>query len=88
MKFSKIFFILLILFILLCAGDGMAQCAMCKANAESNFKSGGTIAKGLNTGILYLMAIPYLILGTLFFLFFKKQILQKLRAFKHKFQSV
>ncbi|MCS7005701.1 MAG: hypothetical protein NZM38_10315 [Cytophagales bacterium] len=38
-----------------------AQCAMCKANVESNLKTGiATIGKGINAGILYLMAFPYL----------------------------
>lgn len=43
-----------------------AQCALCKANAETNLNNGGTIAKGLNNGILYLMAIPYLLLAFIF----------------------
>lgn len=43
------------------------QCAMCKATAESNADNGGTLAEGLNEGILYLMAFPYLILGAIAF---------------------
>lgn len=38
-----------------------AQCAMCKAVAESNANSGGPVADGLNSGILYLMFFPYLL---------------------------
>lgn len=34
---------------------------MCKMAAESNMKSGGSVGKGLNTGILYLLAMPYLL---------------------------
>jgi len=37
-----------------------AQCAMCKAVVEANLESGGTIGAGLNDGILYLMAMPYI----------------------------
>ena len=37
-----------------------AQCAMCKAVVESNLESGGSIGAGLNNGILYLMAMPYI----------------------------
>lgn len=37
-----------------------AQCAMCKAVVETNLESGGNEGIGLNNGILYLMAIPYL----------------------------
>ncbi|HEX5625703.1 MAG TPA: hypothetical protein VFX48_06795 [Saprospiraceae bacterium] len=48
--------------ILVLFGDGLlwAQCPMCKMAAESNLNSGGQVAKGLNTGILYLLAMPYL----------------------------
>ena len=37
-----------------------AQCAMCKAAVEANLDGGGTKGAGLNEGILYLMATPYL----------------------------
>ena len=37
-----------------------AQCAMCKSVVESNLESGDAIGSGLNDGILYLMAMPYL----------------------------
>ena len=40
--------------------SGMAQCAMCKATAEqSNY------ASGINEGILYLMPLPALLIGTI-----------------------
>lgn len=44
--------------------DGYAQCPMCKMSAEQNLKNGGTAGKGLNKGILYMLATPYLIVGT------------------------
>ena len=37
-----------------------AQCAMCKAAVEANLKDGGQAGAGLNQGILYLMAMPYI----------------------------
>lgn len=40
-----------------------AQCAMCKAVLESNMENGGTAAAGINNGILYLMFIPYILIG-------------------------
>ena len=40
-----------------------AQCAMCKASAESSLKEGNKTAAGLNTGILYLLVMPYLLVG-------------------------
>lgn len=47
-----------------------AQCAMCRAVVESG---GAEQAKGLNSGILYLMVIPYLLIGVLFYFFMKKR---------------
>ena len=38
-----------------------AQCAMCKAVVEANLKEGGSAGAGLNEGILYLMAMPYIV---------------------------
>lgn len=38
-------------------------CATCRAAAESNVQAGGVEAAGLNDGILYLMAFPYIFLA-------------------------
>ena len=49
---------------LLIGTDADAQCAMCKAAVESYQKNGCGIGAGLNSGILYLMAMPYaMVLG-------------------------
>ena len=40
-----------------------AQCAMCKASAEANLKAGGGDPRGLNAGILYMLALPYLLVA-------------------------
>ncbi len=48
-----------------------AQCAMCKAVVEANLKEGGSAGAGLNEGILYLMAMPYiavLLFGVFYYL--------------------
>jgi len=48
-----------------------AQCAMCKAAVEANLKDGGNAGAGLNQGILYLMAMPYiamLLFGAFYYL--------------------
>lgn len=37
-----------------------AQCPMCKTAVESGMEDGHTKGKGLNDGILYLLATPYL----------------------------
>jgi hypothetical protein len=50
-----------------------AQCPMCKAAVESSVKSGQSNAgKGLNNGILYLLAAPYLFVGVLGFVWYKR----------------
>lgn len=45
-----------------------AQCAMCKAVVESGNLSQ---AEGLNSGILYLMIFPYILVGTLLYFIIK-----------------
>ncbi len=42
--------------------DVDAQCAMCKTVANSDKQAGGSFANGLNKGILYLMAVPYVLI--------------------------
>lgn len=50
-----------------------AQCPMCKAAVESTVKSGQSNAgKGLNNGILYLLAAPYLFVGILGVVWYKR----------------
>ena len=53
--------IVLILIVLLFSLDADAQCAMCRAVLES--EEGQNAAKGINDGIVYLMVIPYLLIG-------------------------
>lgn len=67
--------IILVLFLslsgILVTGDVAAQCPMCKMSAESNLKNGGTAGKGLNAGILYMLALPYTLVGVLGFIWWK-----------------
>ena len=55
----------LILFCLLATASvqtTLAQCAMCRTNVESTFSNGRYVnGSGLNTGILYMLSMPYLI---------------------------
>ncbi|MBL0341552.1 MAG: hypothetical protein IPP71_11790 [Bacteroidetes bacterium] len=51
-----------------------AQCSMCRAVAESGFKDDATrVGRGLNSGILYLLATPYLLGGVAFFIWRKNR---------------
>ena len=69
--YKKIFIIVALL--LLTQIDAVAQCAMCRTTVESSISNGrSNIATGLNTGILYLLAAPYLIVAAIAFLWFRQ----------------
>ncbi len=55
-------YFLVFLFFIISSSTSFAQCAMCRAVAESSREGGSSIANGLNTGILYLMSFPYVLL--------------------------
>jgi len=57
---------------ILCYTEVSAQCAMCSLNAENSATNGNTQGKGLNDGILFLLAIPYLIAIGIGLLWYKK----------------
>jgi|TARA_B100001057_G_C22098346_1_gene662218 hypothetical protein len=57
------------LLILLLLGEASAQCSMCRAVLESG--EAQETARGINNGIIYLMAIPYLLVGFVGYQIFK-----------------
>jgi hypothetical protein len=61
-------YILIAAFMLLLFEDAYAQCAMCKAVVENGDQS---MAEGINSGITYLMAFPYILIGVLFYFLYK-----------------
>jgi hypothetical protein len=62
----------------------MAQCAMCKQAATSSLeKNPDSIASGLNSGIIYLMLAPYVLL----FLLFRKKIIRFLKEYFALFRN-
>lgn len=49
-----------------------AQCAMCRASLENNVSNGNIgIAAGINFGILYLFAAPYLVIALIAFFWYR-----------------
>ena len=50
--------------------DIFSQCAMCRAVLES--QEDQSVSAGLNDGIIYLMAIPYIVVGIMGFIIYKK----------------
>lgn len=83
MKKVIIIVVLLVLFVLVDA-DAIAQCSQCKLLAEQSGNPaddkllGDSGGNNINTAILYIMAVPYIILSFLF----RKQIK---RFFKRSF---
>ncbi|MEY5069815.1 MAG: hypothetical protein RLZ47_1677 [Bacteroidota bacterium] len=72
MKMRKLFFVALFLSLLITSAEVQAQCAMCTLNAENSVKNGNTQGKGLNNGILYLLAAPYLAIAGVGYVWYKK----------------
>jgi hypothetical protein len=55
----------------------LAQCVMCKANAESSLNQGSSAAAGLNSGIEYILIMPYLlaaVIGGAFYYNYRKKL--------------
>ena len=73
MKIIKIIFLSFIFFFVSLASTKVsAQCSMCTLNAENSVQNGNTEGNGLNKGILYLLAAPYLAITCVGILWYKK----------------
>lgn len=74
MRHSKKIILIALLVFVVCLFPQLseAQCVMCKAVAEDSANSGG-IGRGINSGIIYIMGIPYLIMVVAYFAFFRKK---------------
>ncbi len=69
--FTLISSVLIFLASILMVVPANAQCPMCKASIESALREGDNRAKGLNNGILYLLAAPYLVVGGVGWVWYK-----------------
>lgn len=65
---NKAYIILFLLLMISIPAD--AQCAMCRAVLES--EESQNTAEGINNGIVYLMAIPYILIAGIGFVIYKK----------------
>lgn len=65
MKNKLLIIIALLLLFNLLPLEFFAQCAMCKGAAEANLRQGGGDPVGLNNGILYMLSVPYLLVGAI-----------------------
>jgi len=72
---NKILIAVIMVFVF--TNNAFSQCAMCKAVVETNLESGDTKGAGLNDGILFLMAMPYIaifIFGLFYYMQIKKEV--------------
>jgi hypothetical protein len=67
---KKIWFFITITALIFIPETVEAQCAMCRAVLES--EASGNAAKGINNGIVYLMALPYILVAGLFYFIYRK----------------
>ena len=67
---KKKIFISLLTVVLLLPEMSEAQCAMCRAVLES--EGNVEVAQAINNGIVYLMAIPYILVAFLFYFVYRK----------------
>jgi hypothetical protein len=73
-KIKKLLLVLTLIFVSnLTAIEVNAQCPMCKMSAENNLKDGGTAGKGLNKGIFMMLAMPYVLVGTIGVLWYRNR---------------
>lgn len=64
-------FVFITLFLLMISVDASAQCSMCRAVLESGESQ--SAAEGINDGILYLMAFPYLLMAGLAYFIYRSR---------------
>ncbi len=72
MKFTKVILAVSVL-IIFAVIEASAQCPMCKMAAESNLDHGGTAGQGLNTGILYMLMMPYLLVAIIGYIWYRNR---------------
>lgn len=78
---KKLLVLTLFSFLSLASIDTNAQCAMCRRVAESSTEAkDNKVGRGLNAGILYLLAIPYVLGGVGAFMWYKNKKAAKTEA--------
>lgn len=80
MKKGFILLLLLVTLWVMVPSTAEAQCPMCKASVESNMANGQKKGAGLNKGIIFLLAAPYLAAGSIAWVYYRNYRLRKKRA--------
>lgn len=77
---SVVFTLLLVCSFSLVPRTAQAQCTMCKSQVEaSRTEKSGYNTTGLNRGILYLMVVPYVLIGSVGFFWYRNSHKKKQR---------
>ena len=76
-RFMKKIILFLVILCVCLSFDMYSQCPMCRMSAETNLNEGGDAGLGLNKGIIYLLTIPYILVGTIAFLWWRNNELIK-----------
>lgn len=72
-RFIILGILVLVILLLYPTDEAWAQCPMCRIGAETNLARGGSAGKGLNKGILFLLSLPYVLVGTIGFIWWKNK---------------
>ena len=70
---KSIFIFSIVALLVLSSYNSFSQCSMCRRVAETGHSNDNSAARGLNKGILYLLAIPYVLGGVGAFVWFKNR---------------
>jgi len=77
-KFYHPVLFFLVISLIMITSDIMAQgCVQCRMVPAADLKNGGTAAGNVNSAILYLMTVPYLLLVSIAVYVFRKQLKEK-----------
>ncbi|GAC1374812.1 MAG: hypothetical protein NVS3B25_19700 [Hymenobacter sp.] len=71
--FATFFAVLLSVMLVMAPFSGRAQCVMCKAQVEAARQERDDYdVAGLNKGIVYMMTIPYILMGAVGFFWYRR----------------
>lgn len=79
---KKIAFLGIFLTVFALSSNLSAQCPMCKTALNSNLQQKGkpVVGKGINNGILFLLSMPYVLVGAAGFVWYKNNRRKKQNA--------
>ena len=79
----------MLLYCLLEVAPATAQCVMCRTQTKSNTdtKEGRHVAEGINKGIIYLVAIPYLIVFVVAYFWYRSAKRSAKQSSRHRSTS-